>query len=61
MADSWGIIITTSHCEPLLVNNAAKSEWDSAVDGAWNYRTNKDAIWKKFDDRIAEAGMYENL
>ena len=61
MADSWGIIITTSHCEPLLINNAAKSEWDSAVDGAWNYRTNKDAIWKKFDDRIAEAGMYENL
>ena len=61
VADSWGIIITTSHCEPLLVNNAAKSEWDSAVDGAWNYRTNKDAIWKKFDDRIAEAGMYENL
>lgn len=61
VADSWGIVITTSHCEPLLVNNAAKSEWDSAVDGAWNYRTNKDAIWKKFDDRIAEAGMYENL
>ena len=61
VADSWGIVITTSHCEPLLFNNAAKSEWDSAVDGAWNYRTNKETIWKKFDDRIAEAGMYENI
>ena len=61
VADAYGIIITTSHCEPLLLNNAALSEWDSAVDGDWNYRTNKKAIWKKFDDRIAEAGMYENL
>ena len=61
VADAYGIIITTSHCEPLLLNNAALSEWDSAVDGDWNYRTNKEAIWKKFDDRIAEAGMYENL
>ena len=61
VADAYGIIITTSHCEPLLLNNAALSEWDSAVDGEWDYRTNKEAIWKKFDDRIAEAGMYENL
>ena len=61
VADSWGIIITTSHCEPLLFNNAAHSEWDSKVDGAWNYRTNKETIWKKLDDRVAEAGMYENI
>lgn len=61
VADKYGIIITTSHCEPLLINNAASSEWDSKVDGPWNYRLNKEAIWKKFDDRIKEAGMYENL
>ena len=61
VADSWGIIITTSHCEPLLFNNAAHSEWDGKVDGAWNYRTNKETIWKKLDDRVAEAGMYENI
>ena len=61
VADAYGIIITTSHCEPLLINNAAESEWDSKIDGDWDYRTNKDRIWKKFDDRIAEAGMYENL
>ena len=61
VADAYGIIITTSHCEPLLLNNAALSEWDSDVDGPWDYRTNKEVIWKKFDDRVAEAGMYENL
>ena len=61
VADAYGIIITTSHCEPLLFNNAAPSEWNSARDGEWNYRTNKDVIWKKLDDRVAEACMYENL
>ena len=61
MADSFGIIITTSHCEPLLLNNAAKSEWDSKRDGDWNYKTNRDVIWKKWDDRLTEASQYENI
>ena len=61
VADSFGIIITTSHCEPLLLNNAAKSEWDSKRDGDWNYKTNRDVIWKKWDDRLTEASQYENI
>ena len=61
VADSFGIIITTSHCEPLLLNNAAKSEWDSKRDGEWNYKTNPKTIWKKWDDRLAEASQYENI
>ena len=61
VADSFGIIITTSHCEPLLLNNAAKSEWDSNRDGDWNYKTNRDVIWKKWDDRLSEASQYENI
>lgn len=61
VADSFGIIITTSHCEPLLLNNAAKSEWDSKRDGEWNYKTNPQTIWKKWDDRLAEASQYENI
>ena len=61
VADLWGIIITTSHCEPLLFNNASKLEWDGAVDGEWNYKTNRDIIWNKLNDRVAEAGMYENI
>ena len=61
VADSFGIIITTSHCEPLLLNNAAKSEWDEQRDGDWNYKTNKATIYKKWDDRLAEASQYENI
>lgn len=61
VADKYGIIVTTSHCEPLLFNNAAKSEWDSRRDGEWNYRQNKEVIYGKLDARVAEAGMYENI
>ena len=61
VADSFGIIITTSHCEPLLLNNAAKSEWDSKRDGEWNYKTNPQTIWKKWDDHLSEASQYENI
>ena len=61
MADKWGIMITTSHCEPLLFNNAAPSEWDKARDGEWNYETNSTTILKKLDDRIRETANYDNI
>ena len=61
VCDSFGIIITTSHCEPLLVNNAAESEWDSKKDGEWNYKTNRETIYKKWDARLGEAAKYENI
>ena len=61
VCDSFGIIITTSHCEPLLLNNADKSEWDEKRDGDWNYKTNAEVIRKKWDDRLSEASMYENI
>ena len=61
VADSFGIIITTSHCEPLLLNNAASTEWDEARDGEWNYKTNRETILRKWDDRLAEASRYENI
>ena len=61
VCDSMGIIVTTSHCEPLLLNNAAKSEWDSDRDGDWNYKTNRKTILKKWKDRLAEAAQYENI
>jgi hypothetical protein len=61
VCDSFGIIITTSHCEPLLLNNAAPSEWDQNRDGDWNYKTNRAAIVKKWDDRLGEAARYENI
>ena len=61
VADTFGIIITTSHCEPLLLNNAAKSEWDQERDGDWNYATNAEAIRQKWDVRLTEASRFENI
>ena len=60
-AAEWGIMITTSHCEPMLFNNAASFEWNKERDGEWNYLTNKATIWKKFDDRIRETAQYDNI
>ena len=61
VADQYGIIISTSHCEPLLFNNASKSEWDKTRDGEWNYAVNKETILKKLDNRVKEAARYENV
>lgn len=60
-ADSWGIMITTSHCEPMLLNNAAKTEWDKAKDGEWNWLTNNETITRKFDDRLKATAGYDNI
>lgn len=61
VADDYGIIITTSHCEPMLFNNFAPSEWDKTRDGEWDYSTNRQTIFGKFDARVAEAAQYENI
>ena len=42
MADSFGIVVGTSHCEPLLRNNVA--EWDVKVRGPYNYITNRQQV-----------------
>jgi hypothetical protein len=59
VADSFGIIMTTSHCEPLLYNNA--SEWNQKLNGDWNYLTNKEGILKVLDSRVAEASRFDNI
>lgn len=61
VTDEYGIIITTSHCEPLLFNNASLKEWDSKRDGEWNYKENRETIYNKLDNRVKEASPYENI
>lgn len=61
VADKYGIIMTTSHCEPIMFNNAALSEWDPKRDGVWDYGTNRDVIYGKFADRLDEVAEYENI
>lgn len=61
VADEYGIMITTSHCEPLLFNNASPDEWTKERDGEWNYVTNRDVIWNKLNDRVRETAQYDNI
>jgi len=59
MADSCGIVIGTSHCEPLLRNNV--DEWDVNTRGRYNYITNKDAVLKYWTERLQETKGGEYL
>ena len=61
VADSFGIVITTSHCEPILINTASKWEWDVKRDGDWNYATNAEGIRKKWNTRLTEASRFDNI
>jgi hypothetical protein len=59
VADHYGIMMTSSHCEPLLFNNA--TEWKSDIMGNWNYITNREGILKQLDKRVSENGKYDNV
>lgn len=61
VADKYGIIITTSHCEPLLFNNASPTEWNKERDGEWDYNKNREVIYNKMNNRVREASSYENI
>lgn len=51
--DEYGIVLTASHCEPLLFNNA--SEWSKEKNGEWNYLTNKSGITDVLARRVRET------
>lgn len=59
MADKYGIVLGTSHCEPLMRNGAG--EWDNKKYGEYNYLTNKETINNYWGERLAEAGRFENF
>ena len=47
LADKWGIVMGTSHHEPMM---RAQQEWKRYGKGPWNYENNKavlDSFWKK--------------
>ena len=53
MADSCGIVVGTSHCEPLLRNNVG--EWDVAQRGRFNYKTNRTGVQQYWIERLKEV------
>lgn len=58
VADKYGIVVTSAHCEPLLYNNT--TEWDNKINGEWNYLTNKEGILKVLDKRTSQTAPFEN-
>ncbi len=53
VADSCGIAIGTSHCEPLLRNNVG--EWNEKERGRYNYMTNRQAVKDYWVERLKEV------
>ena len=53
MADSCGIAVGSSHCEPLLRSNTG--EWDVKERGAFNYFTNRDNVQRYWTERLDEV------
>ena len=53
VADSCGIAVGSSHCEPLLRSNTG--EWDVKERGAFNYFTNSENVQKYWTERLDEV------
>lgn len=58
-ADSCGIIVGTSHCEPLMRNNT--TEWSVDERGAFNYLTNKEQVQDYWIQRLKETAGKQNV
>ena len=59
VADTFAIVLGSTHCEPLLLNTA--SEWDTQTMGPWNYDKNKEGINRVLTQRVRENSPYENV
>ncbi|MBI1335887.1 MAG: hypothetical protein GC164_02875 [Phycisphaera sp.] len=56
LADRYGIVVGSSHCEPMLCNNV---HWDRQKNGPWNYSLNRDTIQKYWEQNVKARGRYE--
>lgn len=62
LADEYGIVMGTSHHEPLM---RAQQEWTkrkrTVGNGEWNYATNREGLTNFWREGIARNKAYENL
>ena len=52
-AEDFQIIIGSSHAEPMLRNNVG--EWNEKTMGPFNYITNKEQVYKYWEDRVKQS------
>ncbi|MFT3826935.1 MAG: glycosyl hydrolase 115 family protein [Chitinophagaceae bacterium] len=58
LADMWGIVMGTSHHEPML---RAQQEWKRYGSGAWNYETNSNTLQSFWKKGIQNMGNHESI
>lgn len=62
LADKYGIVMGTSHHEPMM---KAHQEWSKGKsnygNGEWNYDTNKEGLKQFFTEGAERNGKYENV
>ena len=51
LADRYGIVAGSSHCEPMLYNNV---HWNESKKGRWNYSTNRDTIYDTWKETVMD-------
>jgi hypothetical protein len=59
LADAYGIVMGSSHCEQMLRNNV--SEWDEKQFGDYNFAANPGGVLKYWEQRVRENAHYENI
>ncbi len=59
LADDYGIVMGSSHCEQMLRDNV--DEWERDGHGEYNFVTNPDGVLKYWEQRVRENGKYENV
>jgi hypothetical protein len=53
IAEAYQIVVGSSHAEPMLRNNV--DEWKEAAMGHFNYVSNRDNVYKYWEDRVKES------
>jgi hypothetical protein len=59
LADRYGIVMGSSHCEQMLRNNVG--EWDTNLSGEYNYVSNRAGVLKYWEQRAREYASYEGV
>lgn len=58
-AERYGIVVGTSHCEPMMRNNVG--EWDETRFGAYDFASNRTGVLRYWRDRVREVARDENI
>ena len=59
IADLYGLVMGSSHCEQMLRDNV--DEWHRDGQGEYDYVTNRDGVLKYWETRVRENGKFENV